>query len=151
MIANIPVRYAHHGISGLSFLHRGKRLSLLILRKCWVMSDYFLLFNLFQLDLSCAAHMQFPSLSSSFSSSYLYNAPARQEDILQTAKKCYSLHSLIPFSSPSILSTCESKHTKMSTLSIPLTQNHFKETLTDTHMHVQAASRRRKYVIALLE
>lgn len=80
MIANTLVCYAHRGISGLSFLHRGKRLSLLILRKCCVMSYYFLLFNLFQLDFSCAAHMRFPSLSSSFSSSYLYYAPARQGD-----------------------------------------------------------------------
>ncbi len=109
MIANKPVCYAHRRISGLSFLHRGKCISLFILRKCCVMSDYFLLFNLFQLDFSCAAHMWFPSLSSSFSSSYLYNAPARQGDFPYCRLQCYSSHSLIPFSSPSILSTCTQK------------------------------------------
>lgn len=109
MIANIPVCYAHRSISGLSFLHRGKRLSLFILRKCCVMSDYFLLFNLFQLDFSCTHVVSLSLFLLFFLLSLQCTCKTRRLSILQTAKKCYSSHSLIPFSSPSILSTCTQK------------------------------------------
>ncbi len=110
---------------GLSFLHRGKRsfspYTQEVLCNVWLFS----LSPFFQLGfVMCSTHFPLSlSLSSSFLPLTLYNAPARQGDILQTAKKCYSLHSLISFSSPSIY-----PHVKVSTQN----EQHFPSLLLKT-------------------
>lgn len=81
MIANIPVCFVHRRISGLSFLHRRKHQSLPPHTQ-EVLCNVSFFPHLFQLDVlfMCCTHAVSLSLSSSFSSSYLNNAPARQGD-----------------------------------------------------------------------
>lgn len=102
MFANIPVCYVHRRISGLSFLHRRKHQSLPPHTQ-EVLCNVSFFPELFQLDVlfMCCTHagslsLSLPPFLPLISTMHLQD---KETFHMQTAKKCYSTHSIFLFSS----------------------------------------------------